>query len=176
VVAVALVRPPGTRRRAALPPGIGDSLRGAVLARDWEQVARWSAMLVAAEPRNSTYLLDLGLATHDVVWDSQPGRVRAATRTSLDRIVREQQAFALLDSAAATAATPEQWASARRYAGQSYENLGLPLDAMEAYAEVRMRQPGYQPALGRVSRVLQLLKDPQARPEESAPVFDVRAP
>jgi hypothetical protein len=178
VVAVVLARLPGLhgRRAAPLPAGVADSLRAAVSARDWERVRHWSEMLVATEPRNSGYLFDLGLSAHDIVWDAPQGRARSAARTSLDRIERERFALALMDSSAATAGTPEEWARARRYAGQMYENLGLPLDAMEIYAEVRMRQPGYEPALVRVSRVLQILKDPQSQPAENAPVLDVRAP
>jgi hypothetical protein len=140
-----------------------DSVRAAEQSRDWARSVRWFQRVAAAEPTNSRYLLGLALAQHNLmsVGDAdRPGR--PAARSSLDRIQVELHVLALLDSAAANARDDDEWARARRWSGQIYDNLGLPLDALQIYTETWMRDPAFQPALARSQGLLKVLRDPQA--------------
>jgi hypothetical protein len=159
------------------PLAIRDSAGAALAALDWERAARWLEPLVAIEPRNSVYLRELGIAWHNLAWGGVPyGRERPASRTSLDRLAADLRALAALDSAAANAANAEDWVLSRERSGQTYETLGLPLDALQIYAEVRQRAPGYGPVFDRVRWVLSVLHDPLTQPRQgSAAVLDVRA-
>jgi hypothetical protein len=145
-------------------------------ALDWERSARWLERLVAIKPRNSVYLRELGIAWHNLAWGGVPyGRQRPASRTSLDRVTTDLRALAALDSAAANAANTEDWTLSRQRSGQTYETLGLPLDALQIYADVRQRAPGYGPVFDRVRWVLSVLHDPLTQPREgSAAMLDVR--
>jgi hypothetical protein len=168
--------------RVAAPEGtlspfaLKDSAGAALDAQDWERAVRWIGRLAELAPRNSVYLRGLGGAWHNLAWMGVPhGRERPASRTSLDRVTADLRALALLDSAAANAENTEDWTLSRRHSGQIYETAGLPLDALQIYAEVRQRTPGYGPVLTRVSYVLSLLRDPLTQPPaDSAPTLDVR--
>ena len=72
--------------------------------------------------------------------------------------------FAALDSAAALARSDDEWMRIRRWSGQAYENFSLPLDALQVYTEVRLRDPGYQPTIRRAEGQLRILRDPRALP------------
>ena len=142
-----------------------DSVRAAEQARDWANSVRWFQRVAAAAPTNSRYLLGLALSQHNLMAlgnAGQPGRPVA--RTSLDRIRVELHVLALLDSAAANARDNDEWARARRWSGQTYDNLSLPLDALQIYTEIWMRNPGFQPTLARLQGQLKTLRDPQALP------------
>jgi len=165
---VVLHRRAGTTRapEPALPiPVLLDSVNAAEEERDWPRACFWFQRLVDADPGNPTALLGLGLAWHNRGWTGpRHGPERSATRTSLERIAMNLRALALMDSAARLPGTPEEWASARTWHGQTYETLGLPLDALQDYAEISRRQPGYEPVRGRLAWVLQSLRDPLKRP------------
>jgi hypothetical protein len=142
-----------------------DSVRAAEQARDWARSARWFQRVAAAAPTNSRYLLGLALSQHNLMSLGEANRPgRSMARTSLDRIRVELQVLALLDSAAANARDNDEWTRARRWSGQTYDNLGLPLDALQIYTEIWMRNPGFQPALARSQGQLRILRDPQALP------------
>ena len=163
-------------REVISPFALKDSAGAALDAQDWEGAARWIGRLAEIEPRNSVYLRELGIAWHNLAWGGVPyGRQRSATRTSLDRVAADLRALAALDSAAANAANTEDWVLSRERSGQTYETLGLPLDALQIYAEVRQRAPGYAPVLDRVNWVVSLLRDPLTQPRgESTSALDVR--
>ena len=178
VYRLALRRPAhGSAPHESLSPlAIKDSAGAALDAKDWEGSARWIGLLAEIEPRNSVYLRELGIAWHNLAWGGVPyGRQRSATRTSLDRLAADLRALAALDSAAANAANTEDWTLSRQRSGQTYETLGLPLDALQIYADVRQRAPGYGPVLNRVNWVVSLLRDPLTQPRgESTSALDVR--
>jgi hypothetical protein len=162
-----------TRRRPVLPeaepelatPAMAESARVVIAENDWERALHWTRRLALAEPENPMFTLGLGLAWHNHAWGgSRYGRARSATRTSLDRIEMELRALALIDSAVNRARTTEEWARAGRWYGQTYENLGLPLDALEIYQRIRQEHPGYQPILPRVAFLMQSLRDPVNTP------------
>ncbi len=142
-----------------------DSVRAAEQAQDWARSVRWFRRVAATEPTNPTYLLGLALSQHNLMWvgsADNPGR--SAARTSLDRIRMQLHVLALLDSAVANVRDDDEWAQVRRWSGQAYENLGLPLDAMQVYTEIRLQNPGFQPTLMRAQGQLKILRDPQALP------------
>jgi hypothetical protein len=118
--------------------------------------------VAAAAPTPSRELLRRALAQHNLMTlgnADRPGRPEA--RTSLDRIRVELRVLALLDSAAANARDNDEWSRARRWSGQTYDNYGLPLDALRIYTEIWMRNPGFQPAIARSQEQLKILLDPQ---------------
>lgn len=123
-------------------------------------------------PRDPVELRGLALAEHNRAWVASPSAPeRSATRTSLERIAMERRALALLDSSAAKARTPDEWARARYWTGMVHENLGLTVDALRIYTGVHMRAPGTTPALAHAAALMGYLRDPQppAAPA-SAPV------
>jgi hypothetical protein len=153
------------RRETVASPALLDSLRDAQAGNDWERATRWFQRAVDAEPRNPQFLLGLALARHNLLWTGAArDRGRTPSRTSLGRAVTEQQVLALLDSAAACARDDAEWARIRRWSGQIYESMELPLDALQVYLEVLERTPGFEPARDRAGSVLKMLRDPQARP------------
>ncbi len=185
IVALAIVYRVASRRGGSAGSGAPpvsllaarDSAGAALDSFDWPRLAHWLVPLLASEPRNSVYLREMGIATHNVAWMGLAyGRERTATRTSLDRVEAEVRALALLDSAAACAENPEDWAYSHERSGAIYETLGLPLEALGIYAELRQRQPGYTPVVGRVSYVVSLLRDPLHPPAAgSAPTLDIQS-
>jgi hypothetical protein len=169
---------PAARTEPSLTPLVlQDSARVALDARDWPRLAQWLDRLLVFEPRNSVYLRDQAVALHNIAWlGITYGRERTATRTSLERIAAEAHALALLDSSMAWSEGLQDWALSRDRAGAFYETLGLPLDALAIYADLRQRDPGYQPILGRVSYLTNLLRDPLRAPAAGTPAtLDVRA-
>lgn len=161
---------PASPAKETLPlTALLDSVRDAEQARDWARSVRWFQRVATAAPTNSRYLLGLALSQHNLMSlgnTSQPGRPIA--RTSLDRIQVELHVLALLDSAAANARDDDEWARARRWSGQTYDNLSLPLDALQIYTGIWMRNPGFQPTLARLRGQLKMLRDPQAPPAPGA--------
>jgi hypothetical protein len=157
---------PAGQAKETLPfAALLDSLRVAQDARDWARSARWCQRVVAIEPTNPRYLLGLALTEHNLMWvGGADSTGRAAVRTSLDRVRMERYVLALLDSAAANAGSEERRVYIQRWAGQVYENLSLPLDALQIYTEIRMRSPGFQPSLRRAEGQLKILRDPHALP------------
>ena len=140
-----------------------ESARVAIEVQDWGRALVWVDLLAAREPRNVMRLLGLGLALHNYAWSGgRFARERSAMRTSLERIRLEQRALELMDSAATLAATDEQWARIRHWRGQTYENIGLPVDALDDYAVVLERVPGYAMSVPRQLWVVHHLRDPLA--------------
>jgi hypothetical protein len=153
------------RRETVASPALLDSLRDAQAGSDWERATRWFQRAVDTEPRNPQFLLGLALARHNLLWTGAArDRGRTPSRTSLERTVTEQRVLALLDSAAACARDDAEWARIRRWSGQIYESMELPLDGLQVYLEALDRQPGFAPARDRAGAVLKMLRDPQARP------------
>jgi hypothetical protein len=147
---------------------MAESTVAADRAKDWVGVLHWARLMSAAEPSNPTLLLLLALAWHNHAFEgAKYGRVRSATRTSLERIEMESRALALIDSAAVGTKSDEQWARAVSLGGQVYENLGLPIDALQCYSTVRGRMPDYAPVLPRVAFVAMSLRDPLTLPATS---------
>ena len=158
-------RPSGPRKETLSIAVLMDSVRAAERAQDWPRSTRWFQRIADTEPTNPMYLLGLALAQNNLLWvggADHPGR--AAVRTSLDRIRMQRQVLALLDSAAALARSDDEWMRIRRWSGQAYENFSLPLDALQVYTEVRLRDPGYQPTIRRAEGQLRILRDPRALP------------
>jgi hypothetical protein len=150
---------------------MADSTLAADARKDFEDVLHWARLMAAAEPSNPTLVLILGLAWHNYSFmGSRYGRERSATRTSLERIEMETRALALIDSAAAGMRSNEQWAEAMSEGGQVYENLGLPLDALQYYTAVHERLPNYPPVLPRVVFVVKSLRDPLTIPLGPSPL------
>ncbi len=146
-----------------------DSAVAAEGARDWPRVCHWLERLRATDPDNPSYKVALALGWHNLAWMGAPaGRERSATRTSLERIAAERRVLALLDSAAADATTPAEWAQALAYTGTAYKNMGLMTDALRVYTIVHMRAPGATPALTHAATLLAYLRDPQPRIAPSA--------
>jgi hypothetical protein len=142
-----------------------DSVHAAEQAQDWARSVRWFQRVAATEPNNPMYLLALALSQHNLMWVcSADSTGRSATRTSLDRIRMQLHVLALLDSAAANARNEDEWVRVRRWSGLAYENLSLPLDALQIYTEIRMRDPGFQPTITRAEGQLKILRDPHALP------------
>jgi hypothetical protein len=143
-----------------------ESTRVASDARDWEGTLHWARALVAAEPANPAFAVCLGMVWHDYSFlRSRYGRDRPATRTSLERIEMESRALALIDSAATAMRSDEQWAEAMSSAGQVYETLGLPLEALQHYLAVRQRRPSYTSVLPRIVFVVKSLREPLTVPK-----------
>jgi hypothetical protein len=168
---LALRAAPHARRAPAeaLPiPVLLDSLNAVEARRDWPQACYWFRRLAEADPGNPTPLLGLALAVQDLAWVGSPGgSARPSTRTSLDRARLGMHALALMDSAAAIATRAEDWNRIRCWTGQAYENLGLPLDAVEIYTDACRRDPAYAPTRARIEAQLGLLREPGALPPAS---------
>ena len=149
---------------------LNDSLNSAFHDGDLDAALEMAARLAHAVPGNSSVIRMLGVMLHDHATMVRPrfGAERSATRTSLERIETELRVLALMDSAAALARTPEDWAKAREWYGQTLENLGMPLDAIGVYAEVLQRVPGSTSAAGRAAWLSERLKDPRVRDPEGA--------
>ncbi len=171
------------RQRTTPPPpppvstiAMADSTLAADEAKDFEGVLRWARSMAAAEPSDPALVLVHGLALHNYSFvGSRHGRERSATRTSLDRIEMESRALALIDFAAAGMRSNESWAEAMTEAGQVYENLGLPLDALRYYTAVRERLPDYPPVLPRVVFIAKSLRDPLTIPSGPSPLTSPQA-
>ena len=65
-----------------------------------------------------------------------------------------------MDSAQATAQMPADWIRAREYQGEALETLGLPIDAIEAYVDIRKRAPDDARSATRIVWVRDHLRDP----------------
>jgi hypothetical protein len=142
-----------------------DSVRVAEDARDWAETVRWFRRVAAIQPTNPMVLVGLALAQQNLMWVGRADSPdRASVRTSLERIRTQREVLALIDSATALTHSDAEWAQVRRWSGQSYENLSLPLDALQIYTEIRSRVPGFQPTLQRAEGQLQILRDPHALP------------
>jgi hypothetical protein len=160
------------RQRTGPPPTtpvstttMANSALAAFRAQDWKDALHWARLVVAAEPSNPAWVLRLGVVSHNYsfAW-SKGGRVRSATRTSLERIELESRALALIDSAAAWTTSNEQWANAMSQGGQVNEALGLPLEAMQYYVAACKRVPGYPAALPHAVFIAKSLRDPPTIP------------
>lgn len=136
-------------------------------------VIRWGVPLVDRSPRFSGALCDLALAIHNVSLDrpAASGRARSPLRTSLQRIRHERLAITLMDSVAACAKSLDDWTRAKRYVGNFYEILGLPLEALDCYEAILARAPRDSVALARRYWVASHLIDPGAT---DYPSFDAR--
>lgn len=141
--------------------GMLDSLRGCVQGRDWERALQWAHACNVSQPRAAGLLLNESLAWHNYAQGgSRRWAGRSASRTSLDRMELERMSAVLNDSAAAVARDDAEWANIRRWRGEQYEVLGLPLDAMQAYDEAMQRVPGFKPARDRMAWLQRMLVDP----------------
>jgi hypothetical protein len=169
VVAIAIV----LRRRAPAPPppmsqatfiALAESLDVATASSDWDRAYDVSSRLARSYPRHSGVIRKLAVALHNrtVAERVEHGVRRPAVRTSLERIERTVTVLALLDSAAALASDPSEWALARQWKGQTLERVGLPLDAVEVYEDILVRIPSFAPAVQRAAAVRVLLENPAA--------------
>jgi hypothetical protein len=156
-------RPRPEAPASALPTqALLDSAVNASTRQDWVAAVPALERLNHRFPGNSTLICDLGQALHNyaVVQRPRAGVPHPAMRNSLERMETEQQVFALLDSAAAVARTEEQWLEARERYAETFENLGLPLDALVQYGRILRRVPTDRKSGGRVSWVRIRLRDP----------------
>jgi hypothetical protein len=158
------------RTAPAHPPPVSfaamaDSGLAAYRAQDWEAALRWARLLAAADPSNPSWVLHLGVVSHNYsfAW-SKHGRVRSLTRTSLERIELESHALALMDSAARETRSDQQWTEAKALGGQVYEALGLPFEATQLYYAACTRVPDYQAALPHIVFIEESLRDPLTNP------------
>jgi hypothetical protein len=173
-------RPPARRPRH-LRAGLLVAAAVAIAAVTLWTAMRWrpDAPGVPAAPRDPLTLRSLALAEHNQAWVASPSAPeRAATRTSLERIVMEKRALALLDSSAATARTPEEWARAQYWSGMVHENLGLVTDALRLYAGIHARAPGTTPALAHATALMGYLRDPRpaAAPSSASAATEAARP
>jgi len=90
--------------------------------------------------------------------------LRSATRTSLERIEMESRALAHIDSAATGMTSDESWAEAIISAGQVYETLGLPLEALQHYLAANERLPNHPAVLSHLVFIERSLRDPLTIP------------
>lgn len=156
-------RRPGPPVTADLPlHAVLDSARVAANGTDHTAALRWAEVLAARLPRSSPALLNLALAVNNESLTHEPhvGGSRPALRSSLERIEARLRTFALLDSAATVAGSPEEWLRVRQSYGESMETLGLPLDAIAAYVDVRSRAPNDAKSAGRIVWVRDRLRNP----------------
>ena len=154
-------RPTRDGHDALTPAAMAESTRAAYAVKDWAAALHWARHLAGTDPSNPSLGLGLGLAWHNLAWGGAGyGRERTATRTSLDRVEMERRALALMDTATAHARDETEWVRSSMWLGQTYENVGLPLDALAIYARVRERQPRYGPVESRMTWVLNSLRDP----------------
>jgi hypothetical protein len=162
----------GCGRRAA-PSGtdsslpveaLADSQHAADARRDWARALGWAERRAARELGSSAAILELARALHNLGWHApQRDLVHGGVPYSLARAEIDQRVLALSDSAAALARNPEDWARARALTGLSYEVLGLPLDALGVYLDVRIRTPDFPDVIPRGQWVVRLLHDPHAQ-------------
>jgi len=163
VAAVLLALFVSARRHAIVRRITGDfaaeaeSLNAAMRRHDWSSATQWSERLATERPRNFAVIYDLALSLHNRAF-SQP---RPVLRTSLERIATESRAMALLDSAARLAPTPAERAHAELLHGMAFENLGLPIDALEAYRAAHDHDPKLELAAQRYRWVRAHLFQPQ---------------
>jgi tetratricopeptide (TPR) repeat protein len=153
---------------------LAESVDAAHARHDWSGAMRWGESLVARRPRDPDALIDLGLAVHNFSLarpDAAPG-ARPPLRTSLRRAGHDSRALALMSAAEACARKPEDWARARRFEGNFYEILGLPLEALDCYETILARAPRDSVALARRYWVATHLLDPGAT--DFPPAFDPR--
>ena len=144
---------------------VAESARVALRRQDWERAQTLFGRLIRLEPRNPFALLGSGLAWHNSAWlGDKYGRVRATTRTSLDRIEIERRALAMMDSASACAGNLDDWSRARSRIAQVYEHLGLFIDALEVCEQIETRDPGFAEAHLRRAAIIQALRAPLEDP------------
>lgn len=156
-------RPAPRSATADLPlQAVLDSARVAANGTDHTAALRWAEVLAARMPRSSPALLNLALAVNNESLTHEPhvGGSRPALRNSLERIEARLRTFALLDSAASVAGSQEEWLRVRQSYGESMETLGLPLDAIAAYVDVRSRAPNDAKSAGRIVWVRDRLRNP----------------
>jgi hypothetical protein len=139
-----------------------DSAQKASDRKDWPATIRWIERLAPRVPGNSTLIRNLAFALHNQVtlFSLRSDGPHPAVRTSLARIETERRALALLDSAATMARTREEWTLAREWYGQTYENLGLPLDAVQTYVFVLQHSPREPGTSSRIVWVRNRLQNP----------------
>jgi hypothetical protein len=159
-------------RRRAVPPkpasttmpfaALVDSATRASTGHDLDAAVRWAGALAARVPTNSSVLLNYGIALHNrsLSHDLRGGDSHPALRNSLERIETRRRVLELMDSAMATAQTPADWIHAREYQGEALETLGLPIDAIEAYVDIRKRAPDDARSATRIVWVREHLRNP----------------
>jgi hypothetical protein len=142
-----------------------DSAVNATVRQDWMAAVPALEQLNHRYPGNATLICDLGLALHNsaTVQQIRAGLPHPAMRNSLVRLETEQRVLALLDSAAAVATTAEQWTEARERYAETFENMGLPFDAMVQYSKILRRFPTDRKSGGRIGWVRMRLHDPLVR-------------
>jgi hypothetical protein len=157
-------RRPAPRSVAANLPlqAVIDSAAAASRGLDHAAALRWAEALAARMPHSSPALLNLALAVNNQSLTHEPhlGVSRPVLRNSLERIEARLRTFALLDSAANAAGSQVEWLRVRQSYGESMETLGLPLDAIAAYVEVRGRAPSDAKSAGRIVWVRDRLRNP----------------
>ena len=139
-----------------------DSASAALLRRDWKAAEYWAELQNVRLPNDSGTKLRLAIAlqNHAISHESQGVRSHPITRNSLQHIETKLRILALMDSAQALATTPAEWVQARESYGEVYETLGLPLDALQAYLDVRGRDPSDPKSAGRIVWIRDRLRDP----------------
>lgn len=152
----------------ALPGAVGldaasmlDSTRARFNAHDWVGGLAWAHEMNVRFPGNPNYLINEALAWHNYAREgTEIAGGRTAARTSLDRMLCENRAFALLDSAAAVAPNDATRANVDRWRGAQYELIGFPMDAMAAYDAALKRVPGQPDVLQRAAWLQRVLIRP----------------
>lgn len=153
---------------SAIPGAIGldaasmlDSTRARFNAHDWVGGLAWAHEMNVRFPGNPNYLINEALAWHNYAREgTEIAGGRTAARTSLDRMLCENRAFALLDSAAAVAPDDATRANVDRWRGAQYELIGFPMDAMAAYDAALKRVPGQPDVLQRAAWLQRVLIRP----------------
>lgn len=149
--------------RATLPiQAMFDSARVTAERGDWAASVLWNAWLERRMPEHSRVKLLLGVVLQNRVM-SQQGRAGASfaySRTSLVRAETKRRSLELMAQAASLATVEQDWILARQSYGETLESMGLPLDAMEAYVDVRRRFPNEPANLRRIVFVRDRLRDP----------------
>jgi hypothetical protein len=149
----------------AVNPGVlRDSLSAAEARGDWVAGLAWAERLAAAQPRDAGALRDLSVAWHNRATLERPSTTgpRPALRNSIERAACQVRAFALADSAASVALSPEDWANAEMWRGQMLEYLGMPVDASTTYEGILGRRADNGDARLRLMWLLVHMRDPQA--------------
>jgi tetratricopeptide (TPR) repeat protein len=170
IVAAVLLIPriqSGFRRATAtgIPTGaqaLADSMDAASRRHDWDAALGHALELARVAPHLSAAHRRLAMARHNYGTGVRTvdGVPRTALRTSVAKIEHELAALAAADSARARASNEEEWIAATEVYAKILEYLGLPLDALEVYAQILERQPDHETAQVRAYWVREHLRNP----------------
>jgi hypothetical protein len=160
------------RAAARNAAAMAESLDVATAREDWDQALAWAIELADCHPESSVVQRKLAVALHQYAWVKRPGvkRPRLPLRTSLDRIECEQRVMAAADSARVLARSAEDWVGAVWWHGQSFEHLGLPLEALDAYSRIERDYSYFLPAGSRAREIRGLLRDPVGGADDKSEV------